>query len=1242
MDTRTVNNTATTATILIDTKASDNQLLADKKLSPEEQKRMDLQLWEGLDDPVRVKTALEQGANPCYIRPEGYWQGWSALAYTVYSIDFKSIRSLYQRSLIIESFLGRMPLEAIQQRFPENADHHKGWTLLSYLIAKHDVLKVTQRGIFDDGMIQVVLDVMGHVIGDKGKHIGLYNEKTKYLIWLFLEKGDDSNQLTLDGRPVLLLTVEHDNPLVAELLLSYGANPKHQIHAGEYQGWSFIEVAMEMDWPQVVFLAVKNGINLEETIAHGHFRNQKIREYLEARGYRKQLNALKTKTTVSNNIQPTLDNKYITTPSLTAPPTDIKLMLENQPANALPKFSHATLLFKAADEKSLTQFRHLKEQEKADFHITDEKTGDTLLHRTTAVGADADVLEYLINKNNCGVNARNNKQETPLYQAVTNGHVETSILLVNVHGASLDIAYGEEKISILEVALRKRLPVQLIMTLSSIKSTENINQAFNGNRFPALHLAAQAGHTLAVEYFIKEKKADANIKHGSTPLQFAAQNQHTETMTTLLKNGSHFNGESKEDKALLESKDTPIAVKNALENHLALQKLQKKEQEGQITALTNAIFVALFKDRASNPKETSIVEQLIQPVLKTIPSLSTVKDEKEFGRLVKYHFLKNSELASKKPIADWYDALAKKEKHREQFKKDLKKSINAYVEKTHHERIVTDIANEIINNDSIKKKPIDLLKWIKDILSKDVRLKDITINTSDLQNVIIQELRVSINEDVKDMEEIYQLRIKSAIENYLFKNKFLSENETISYNISEQLTKKLQKECKEVYKDNSGMKPKKEGIARYLIKQVFDSYPANESIAVFLKQNPTKVTHFIRILFTQLKNEEMAKFSVKTDGHHSYQNKLRTHIDTWLISNKTPGSPFFQSHSHKMTDIKLHDNDGMQAEFEFTRAQTDFTELFCSKFDEFYSTLKALNLKTVKRPDSSVDHAAKKVEENKNVFPSFTWNGLEIPTGSIAVFFSQIAVYLKNESVMKSAERMTSLFRGYTLTDRANIIEFAAKSITYRYQHQIDNLTVEGISALASCAVYRIVEYITRNDENSEAKNPGIFEKAGANFSDYIYGRRQSPQLIKKLESPIKVFMNGVVEGRSEKDSEHLGTRLKLQWLPSHIFNNTGVIVRDENNQLRLYTHGRLHKNPDGSPEYGFCYGTLAEVTANGYTLDDKTPLEVALSMATTNGFSYPKLTNSMLMHTINAPPVAQPVNSSATSQTTTNTMVKK
>ena len=422
-----------------------------------------------------------------------------------------------------------------------------------------------------------------------------------------------------------------------------------------------------------------------------------------------------------------------------------------------------------------------------------------------------------------------------------------------------------------------------------------------------------------------------------------------------------------------------------------------------------------------------------------------------------------------------------------------------------------------------------------------------------------------------------------------------------------------------IYKKTVKLKVKIEKISHYIVKTVLLLYPKNDPVLIYLKQFPDKHDEFVNVLFTQIASFNFKKFSISTENQEALKNAMISIVEKWMksirISNVS--HKFFLRSTSYSGGIDSKDTN--QEDFKFTITHEIFIDNFCKQLDELYCQFKALDLKTVKRLNGNEDKAAQVVQTYQAGFPTINLGPVGLPLGPLALLATQLAVHLKDISIERAAKRMGDLFQGQTMIKRAKIIEFAAQSIAYRYQHQIENFTHESAKDFGVSAAYRAVEYITRNDESLIADKAGFLAKLTVNIFNYVTGTKGAPQLVDTLEDPAKILMAGILEGVSECKETPLSTKDNRRLLPSAIFRNTGLIVRDDQQQLCLYTHPDLTKNKDknsslfGTPLYGYCYGTLEEALAGSYVEDKTTLLSMVIPDEKAVIVTAPKLSKSEL-----------------------------
>ena len=150
-----------------------------------------------------------------------------------------------------------------------------------------------------------------------------------------------------------------------------------------------------------------------------------------------------------------------------------------------------------------------------------------------------DILDLLLNTNNCDVIALNSSKETPLHVAAHNGNVTiVQRLLDYLDELSIELIRDEDKHgnTALHVASEQG---QLDVVELLLKFKANVN-ALNFQLKSALHLAAVNGHAQVAEVLLQEEAPVDGEKKSrvSTPLLLACQAGHISIVNLLLKNGA--------------------------------------------------------------------------------------------------------------------------------------------------------------------------------------------------------------------------------------------------------------------------------------------------------------------------------------------------------------------------------------------------------------------------------------------------------------------------------------------------------------------------------------------------------------------------------------------------------------------------------------------------------------------------------------------------------------------------------
>mmetsp|Transcript_27752 Transcript_27752/g.50067 ORF Transcript_27752/g.50067 Transcript_27752/m.50067 type:complete len:944 (+) Transcript_27752:153-2984(+) len=171
-----------------------------------------------------------------------------------------------------------------------------------------------------------------------------------------------------------------------------------------------------------------------------------------------------------------------------------------------------------------------------------------------------DVMKSLLKKDADANNARSDNISA-LMTASVGGHADAVKLLLE-NGADARFADGEGVTPLMNAAENGTASVlKLLVDSKSAKKDEEAKGKYvdlvSGTGFTALIIAAAHGHSSAIEYLLKDAKADVNAMHEThvTPLMYAAASGHADAMKLLLEVGKvdvnelHTNGGS----ALLEA-----------------------------------------------------------------------------------------------------------------------------------------------------------------------------------------------------------------------------------------------------------------------------------------------------------------------------------------------------------------------------------------------------------------------------------------------------------------------------------------------------------------------------------------------------------------------------------------------------------------------------------------------------------------------------------------------------------------
>ena len=256
-------------------------------------------------------------------------------------------------------------------------------------------------------------------------------------------------------------------------------------------------------------------------------------------------------------------------------------------------------------------------QNGANLHTLAGK-GDTILH----ICEVPEVIEFLI-ESGVSTNARNEFQETPIYDAIGKfGNIDKLRVLLK-NGAKVNIE-NNEKMSPLFYAMKENSPeyqkTEFVMELLKHGANPNLT------KYAPLQLAMEKSHFKIAKQLIQHgAKVNIRCKRNQTPLHIAAKNGQVELVKDLLKNGAKVQArnDQKETPLLLavSTVDTSTAkLTGPLENHIqTVEELIKHGAnvnaiyENEISPILEAVHVEspelamLLLDHGANPNVKDIL-----------------------------------------------------------------------------------------------------------------------------------------------------------------------------------------------------------------------------------------------------------------------------------------------------------------------------------------------------------------------------------------------------------------------------------------------------------------------------------------------------------------------------------------------------------------------------------------------------------------------------------------------------------
>jgi len=791
---------------------------------------------------------------------------------------------------------------------------------------------------------------------------------------------------------------------------------------------------------------------------------------------------------------------------------------------------------------------------------------------------------------------------------------------------------AEAELSVLAFAIKagKSLPVIEIL----IQRHDSVDSALIIDGVPLLHLAAKMGNDNFIRHLVTVKKANVNAqsKDFSAPLVYAAVAGHKSTVATLLSLGAMFDEATAEGQALLKRIEKEVSdqevrqeIINRLRNYSDQQRYQREMRE----KLVNVIFICLFADTLELEKTNQnyaktrlFVQDLLRLIMQSSPyaakSLAKLDLEKST-----YEMLKNSRVGTQflmfmrsrvvpgqvvtpDQMKKWYLEMPENKEQNTAFVTNVTNAMQEYCEsgvdnvwlESIVERIIQGIPTLFAKVSAALKEKIDekylrehinqvgignLKQWIKVVLSKDARFKTVVLEEKSEQQLIenIQmELVFPLAEKTKkEKKHFYLQRIKSGLENWLYMNNYLVKEDRFFYEMADKIVMRLRDHAEQMKKDKEGMKAKKMGLARLLIKEILQS---SNKFTILSE----RADEFIAAMILKLQKHPMKYFSVKIKCWTAYQVRVRGEVYQWFFQPEQSRASFSISRSVSrslslVTSYSSDSEDEIEEVTPLSMNKNTFINEFLACFDLLFAKFQALDKGLVNRIDEEIDKASAGIDQHKDKLPKFKVMGIEIGLGDVASACASFGVYLKDISVAKAARRMTELFELHNPWQRCKVLKAAAEFFMNRYQRQLEQLDPEGVRTLAHCAANRVVNYIISEDKNQIKSAPSIWDKV----KGYVLG---GPTKKKEFEGPLGVMIIGMIRGKSKEfDTKRIKAldhkrNDTVPWTAEAFFENTGlIVVNEQTGEETYYIHKNVPLKPDGQPVYGYRYGSLAE--AKGY-----------------------------------------------------------
>ena len=160
----------------------------------------------------------------------------------------------------------------------------------------------------------------------------------------------------------------------------------------------------------------------------------------------------------------------------------------------------------------------------------------------TCQGGHLEIINYLIKEQGCDPQCLSRDQEAPLHIASQYDHVNMMHYLIVTENCNPNIRNANGMTPLhFACAHGNMRSIQYLIELGCDPSVTDAEKQ------TPLHHACKNGFSMVTNFLIKEKNCNSEVKdkHGNTPLLYALQNNHLETikcLTTLLSVGHYCNG----------------------------------------------------------------------------------------------------------------------------------------------------------------------------------------------------------------------------------------------------------------------------------------------------------------------------------------------------------------------------------------------------------------------------------------------------------------------------------------------------------------------------------------------------------------------------------------------------------------------------------------------------------------------------------------------------------------------------